>query len=305
MRVKKPETPPEPNVPALYATLLADIKQRVRRAQVRAMLAVNAELIRLYWDIGRVIDERQRQEGWGAGVIPRLARDLHNDLPEEKGFSERNIKQMLVFYREYAQLSFVQQPAAQIETGPKVPQAAALFTAELILALPWTHHAILMAKVKDPATRHWYMQAALEHGWSRSILVMQIETAAHQRQGRAASNFALRLPKPESDLVQQTLKDPYVVIELKRGEFKPEYAGKMNFYCSVVDDRLRHAHDQPTMGLILCQQHNRVLAEYALRGVEKPIGVSSFELTRALPATLESSLPSIEQIEQELGGIAE
>ncbi len=305
MRVKKPETPPEPNVPALYATLLADIKQRVRRAQVRAMLAVNAELIRLYWDIGRVIDERQQQEGWGAGVIPRLARDLHNDLPEEKGFSERNIKQMLAFYREYAQLSFVQQPAAQIETEPKVPQAAALFTAELILALPWTHHAILMAKVKDPATRHWYMQAALEHGWSRSILVMQIETAAHQRQGRAGSNFALRLPKPESDLVQQALKDPYVVIELKRGEFKPEYAGKMNFYCSVVDDRLRHAHDQPTMGLILCQQHNRVLAEYALRGVEKPIGVSSFELTRALPATLESSLPSIEQIEQELGGIAE
>ena len=305
MRVKKPETPPEPKVPALYATLLTDIKQRVRRAQVRAMLAVNAELIRLYWDIGRVIDERQQQEGWGAGVIPRLARDLHNDLPEEKGFSERNIKQMLAFYREYAQLSFVQQPAAQIETEPKVPQAAALFTAELILALPWTHHAILMAKVKDPATRHWYMQAALEHGWSRSILVMQIETAAHQRQGRAASNFALRLPKPESDLVQQTLKDPYVVIELKRGEFKPEYAGKMNFYCSVVDDRLRHAHDQPTMGLILCQQHNRVLAEYALRGVEKPIGVSSFELTRALPATLESSLPSIEQIEQELGGIAE
>ena len=305
MRVKKPETPPEPNVPALYATLLADIKQRVQRAQVRAMLAVNAELIRLYWDIGRVIDERQQQEGWGAGVIPRLARDLHNDLPEEKGFSERNIKQMLAFYREYAQLSFVQQPAAQIETEPKVPQAAALFTAELILALPWTHHAVLMAKVKDPATRHWYMQAALEHGWSRSILVMQIETAAHQRQGRAASNFALRLPKPESDLVQQTLKDPYVVIELKRGEFKPEYAGKMNFYCSVVDDRLRHAHDQPTMGLILCQQHNRVLAEYALRGVEKPIGVSSFELTRALPATLESSLPSIEQIEQELGGIAE
>ena len=305
MRVKKPETPPEPNVPALYATLLADIKQRVQRAQVRAMLAVNAELIRLYWDIGRVIDERQQQEGWGAGVIPRLARDLHTDLPEEKGFSERNIKQMLAFYREYAQLSFVQQPAAQIETEPKVPQAAALFTAELILALPWTHHAILMAKVKDPATRHWYMQAALEHGWSRSILVMQIETAAHQRQGRAASNFALRLPKPESDLVQQTLKDPYVVIELKRGEFKPEYAGKMNFYCSVVDDRLRHAHDQPTMGLILCQQHNRVLAEYALRGVEKPIGVSSFELTRALPATLESSLPSIEQIEQELGGIAE
>ena len=166
------------NAPALYATLLADIKQRVRQAQVRAMLAVNAELIRLYWDIGRVIDGRQRQEGWGAGVIPRLARDLHNELPEEKGFSERNIKRMLAFYREYAQLEFVPQAVAQMDPPAKVPQAAALFTEALILALPWGHHAELMAKVKDPASRHWYMQAALEHGWSRSILVMQIETAA-------------------------------------------------------------------------------------------------------------------------------
>ncbi len=359
-------TPP----PQGYATLLADIKQRVRQAQVRAMLAVNAELIRLYWGIGQTIHERQQQEGWGAGVIPRLARDLHNELPEEKGFSERNIKRMLAFYREYAQLEFVPQAVAQTPSAPKVPQAVALFTAELILALPWGHHAELMAKVKDHATRRWYMQAALEHGWSRNILVMQIETAAHQRHGRAASNFALRLPKPESDLVQQTLKDPYlfdfltlsapfhereletgliahlekfllelgqgfafvgrqyhldvgdrdfyidllfyhlklrcyVVIELKRGDFKPEYAGKMNFYCSVVDDRLRHPGDQPTVGLILCQQPNRVLAEYALRGVEKPIGVSSYELTRALPQDLQSSLPSIEQIEAELQGLAE
>ena len=353
-----------------YASLLTDIKQRVRQAQVRAMLSVNAELIRLYWGIGQMIHERQQQEGWGAGVIPRLARDLHNELPEEKGFSERNIKQMLAFYREYAQLPFVQQPAAQIEAEQKMPQAAALFTAELILALPWTHHAVLMAKVKDHATRSWYMQAALEHGWSRNILLMQIETAAHQRHGQAASNFALRLPKPESDLVQQTLKDPYlfdfltlsdpfhereletgliahlekfllelgqgfafvgrqyhldigdqdfyidllfyhlklrcyVVIELKRGDFKPEYAGKMSFYCSVVDDQLRHPSDQPTVGLILCQQPNRVLAEYALRGVEQPIGVSSYELTRALPQDLQTSLPSIEQIEAELQGLDE
>ena len=164
--------------PQGYASLLADIKQRVRQAQVRAMLSVNAELIRLYWGIGQMIHERQRQEGWGAGVIPRLARDLHNELPEEKGFSERNIKQMLAFYREYAQLPFVQQPAAQIEAEQKMPQAAALFTVELILALPWTHHAVLMAKVKDHATCRWYMQAALEHGWSRNILLMQIETAA-------------------------------------------------------------------------------------------------------------------------------
>ncbi|WP_235185544.1 PDDEXK nuclease domain-containing protein [Desulfonatronum thiodismutans] len=366
-------------LPADYLSLLADIKQRVRYAQTSAMLAVNAELIRLYWEIGALIDARQRKEGWGAGVIPRLARDLHNELPEEKGFSERNIKRMLAFYREYPHLEFVPRPVAQTASPPKVPQPvaqvndaggrlASLFPAELILALPWGHHAELMAKVKKPATRQWYMQAAIENGWSRNILVMQIETSAHARLGRTTSNFARRLPPPDSDLVRQALKDPYifdfltleagfhereletgliahlekfllelgqgfafvgrqyhldigdqdfyidllfyhlklrryVVIDLKRGDFKPEYAGKMNFYCSVVDDKLRHPDDKPTIGLILCQQPNRVLAEYTLRGIDKPIGVSGFELTRALPESLRTSLPSIEQIENELRDI--
>ncbi len=139
-----------------YATLLADIKQRVRQAQVRAMLAVNAELIRLYWWIGQTIHERQQQEGWGAGVIPRLARDLHNELPQEKGFSERNIKQMLAFYREYASLEFVPQPVAQMAPSEKVQPPVALLALDLILALPWSHHGVLMAKVKDHATRRWY-----------------------------------------------------------------------------------------------------------------------------------------------------
>jgi len=211
------------------------------------------------------------------------------------------------------------------------------------------------------------MRATVDNGWSRNILLMQIESGAHRRVGNATSNFALRMPKPDSDLAQQALKDPYifdfltletgfherelevglidhiekfllelgqgfafvgrqyhldigeqdfyidllfyhlelrryVVIDLKRGEFKPEYAGKMNFYCSVVDDALRHASDQATIGLILCQQPNRILAEYTLRGMDQPIGVSSYELTRSLPVELQSSLPSIEQIERELQG---
>jgi len=371
-------------LPADYPALFADIKRRIRHAQTRAVLAVNAELLRLYWEIGALIDQRQQQEGWGGAVIPRLAKDLHNELPEEKGFSERNIKRMLAFYREYPHLGTgtagtkasqkVPQPVAQMAGGEKRPQAVAqtaemepAFPPELLLSVPWGHHAELIAKVKDANTRKWYMRATVENGWSRNILVMQIETAAHRRQGNATSNFALRLPAPESDLVQQTLKDPYlfdfltleagfhereletgliahlekfllelgqgfafvgrqyhldlggddfyidllfyhlklrcyVVIDLKRGDFKPEYAGKMNFYCNVVDDQLRHESDNPTIGLILCQQPNRVLAEYALRGMDKPIGVSGFEITRALPKTLESALPSIEQIERELGG---
>lgn len=207
--------------PALhYFALLADIKQRIGQAQTRAMLAVNAELIRLYWEIGQMLDARQKIEGWGAAVIPRLARDIRNELPEVKGFSERNIKRMLAFYREYRDLEFVPQAVAQIEPAEKVPQPVALFPQELLSALPWGHHLLLMEKI--------------------------------------------------------------------------------NFYCSVVDDVLRHESDAATIGLILCQQQNEVVAEYALRGVDKPIGVSTFELTRALPSELESSLPTIEQIEREL-----
>jgi predicted nuclease of restriction endonuclease-like (RecB) superfamily len=164
-------------LPIAYAELLTDIKQHVRHAQTRAMLAVNSELIRLYWEIGALIDTRQQQEGWGAGVIPRLARDLFNELPEEKGFSERNIKRMLAFYREYQLLNFMPQAVAQTGTLSEVQQAAALFPAELLQAVPWGHHAELMAKVKDLPTRSWYMQAAVHNGWSRNILVMQIESA--------------------------------------------------------------------------------------------------------------------------------
>jgi len=353
-----------------YPALLTDIKQRIRTAQTRAMLAVNAELIRLYWEIGQMLDARQRVEGWGAAVIPYLARDIRNELPEIKGFSERNIKRMLAFYREYADVmlaaDFVPQAVAQLEIDQKVPRPVALLSADTLLALPWGHHLLLMEKIKDAETRLWYMQATLAQGWSRSVLQVQIEYAAHARQGKATSNFAARLPAPQSDLAQQALKDPYlfdfltlaepfrereletgliahlekfllelgqgfafvgrqyhvdigeqdfyidllfyhlhlrcfIVIELKRGAFKPEYAGKMNFYCNVVDDVLKHASDAPTIGLILCQTQNAVIAEYALRGVDKPIGISTFELTRALPAELESSLPSIEDIERELG----
>jgi predicted nuclease of restriction endonuclease-like (RecB) superfamily len=366
--------------PPFYAGLISEIKQRIRQSQTRAILAANAELIQLYWDIGRLIDRRQKDQGWGSGVIPKLALDLKNELPEEKGFSERNIKRMLAFYREYHELnaeqrviaqdangSKVPQAAAQIPVATKVPQAGAQFTPALLFAIPWMHHAALMEKVKDFSVRYWYMQAIINFGWSRSVLVMQIETKAHERQGKAVTNFSVSLPPRESDLVQQVLKDPYIfdfltltepfhereletglvlclekfllelgqgfafvgrqyhldigeqdfyidllfyhlklrcyiVIELKRGAFKPEYAGKINFYCNLVDDQLRHASDKPTIGLILCQTASAVTAEYALRGLDKPIGVSAYELTRALPKELASSLPSIEDIERELDG---
>lgn len=364
-----------------YAELLGLIKQRIRQGQTRAMLSANAEMILTYWDIGRMILERQEREGWGASVIPRLSHDLRNELPEVKGFSERNIGRMIAFYRAYPALgSILPQAVAKIQPTEnkediKVPQPVAKISGDgaqsivqqLVAKIPWGHNILLMEKVKDLKTRIWYMQAIVAQGWSRDILLHMIEGRAHERQGKAIHNFESRLPSPQSDLVQQALKDPYVfdfltleepfhereletslirhlekfllelgqgfafvgrqyhldigdedfyidllfyhlrlrcfvVIELKKGGFKPEYAGKMNFYCNVVDDRLKHAGDNPTIGLILCQDKKSVLAEYTLRGVSKPIGVSEYELTRALPPSLKSALPSVEEIERELSG---
>jgi predicted nuclease of restriction endonuclease-like (RecB) superfamily len=358
-----------------YSALLKDVKSRIRHAQTRAVFAANAELIRLYWDIGRMIDAKQGLEGWGAGVIPRLANDLRNEVPDVKGFSERNIGLMIAFCRAYPQpQAILQQPVAKLgvqEVLPKpvakVPQPVAKTDAEesLLWSIPWGHHAVLLAKVKDLDHRVWYMRQTLQYGWSRNILFLQIGTAAHARQGKAVTNAAALLPSSQSDLVIQTLKDPYifdfltleepfhereletqllhhlerfllelgkgfsfvgrqyrievgdedfsidllfyhlklrcfVVIDLKTGAFQPGYVGKMNFYLNVVDDKLRHETDARSIGLILCQDRNRVVAEYALQGLKAPIGVSEYELTQALPRELQSSLPSIETIEAEL-----
>jgi hypothetical protein len=162
--------------------VLREIKDRIAQAQARAVVSVNAELVRLYRDIGRIIDARQKEEGWGAGVIPRLARELKNELPEEKGFSERNIKRMLAFYRAYPGPESIVPPAvAQLPPPPKSPevaakspalrkgpQAVAQFCDCVLWSVPWAHHVVLMEKVKDQATRLWYMEQTLANGWSRS-----------------------------------------------------------------------------------------------------------------------------------------
>ncbi|MEN8255867.1 MAG: PDDEXK nuclease domain-containing protein, partial [Verrucomicrobiota bacterium] len=273
---------------------------------------------------------RQKSEGWGTKVIPRLSRDIRNELPAVKGFSERNIGYMIRFAREYPEGSpILQRPVAKLPeqtaqgsqavaqslASEKVTQPAAQMDSGEILQqtvakLPWGHHISLMEKVKDLPTRYWYMTAVIEQGWSRDVLTAMIKSNAYERQGAAVTNFESHLPAPQSNLAREVLKDPYIfdfltlrcfiVIDLKRGPFKPEYVGKMNFYCSVVDERLRHADDLPTIGLILCQDKKKVIAEYTLRKVNTPIGVSEYELTRALPSRFRSALPTISKIEKEL-----
>ncbi len=358
-----------------YPALLKEVKDRIRRAQIRATMSANAEMLLMYWDVGRIVASRQETEGWGTSIIPRLSRDIRNDLPELKGFSERNIGRMLAFYREYSMLSILPTPLAKLEEADnstvlptalaKLPGLPAETQIEnLLFRLPWAHNVALLS-VKDTVARIWYMAQALKHGWSHDWLADQIKRKTYERQGTAVTNFATHLPDPQSALAQESLKDPYlfdfmtlaepfqereletglvahvekfllelgagfafigrqyhvavgkqdfyidllfyhtrlhcyVVIELKRGQFKPEYAGKINFYCSVVDDVLRHEQDNPTIGLILCQTHDRVVAEYTLRNVKTPIGVSEYELTRAIPDELKSSLPTVEEIEERL-----
>lgn len=336
-------------LPDRYPELLDELKDHIQRARVKASLSVNRELILLYWEIGRRILDHQAEEGWGAKVIDRLAADLQLAFPNTQGFSARNLKYMRAFAEAYPDREIVQQAVAQI---------------------PWGHNRVLLDKVKDPTQRLWYAQQTLEHGWSRAVLVHQIDSDLFGRQGQALTNFEQTLPAPQSDLAGQLLKDPYsfdflglgpemaerelerklldhlkdflielgkgfafvdsqypldvgdqdyyldllfyhlhlrcfVVIDLKVEAFKPEFAGKMNFYLSAVDDRLRHEQDNPTIGLLLCKDRNQVIVEYALRELTRPVGVATYQLTEELPQDLQADLPTPEQLEAELEAIDE
>jgi len=335
-------TPP----PTGYADWLADLKGRIHTAQQRATLAVNRELVLLYWQIGRDILARQAEQGWGAKVIERLAHDLRGTFPEMKGFSPRNFKYMRAFAEAWPEAEFVQGVLAQ---------------------LPWYHQLALLDKLDSPESRSWYATQAIEHNWSRNILVMQIETRLLERNGKAVTNFAISLPKPQSDLARESVKDPYrfdflclteeaqereienalvkhvtefllelgagfafvgrqvlldvggdeffidllfyhlklrcyVVIELKGGKFKPEHLGQLGFYLIAVDRQVKSEHDNPTIGLLLCKSKNKIVAEYALGDKTQPMGIAEYKLLESLPAELQTSLPSIEQIERELAG---
>lgn len=330
--------------PRGYADWLVELKGRIQRAQQRATLAVNRELVGLYWQIGRDILARQAEQGWGAKVIDRLARDLRTTFPEMKGFSPRNLKYMRAFAEAWPDEEFVQAVLAQ---------------------LPWYHQLALLDKLTRPDDRRWYAAKAIEHNWSRNVLVMQIESRLLQRSGNAVNNFDVRLPQPQSDLARESLKDPYrfdflglteaaqerevesallkhvtefllelgagfafvgrqvlmdvggdeffidllfyhlklrcyVVIELKGGKFKPEHLGQLGFYLTAVDRQMKHEQDNPTIGLLLCKSKNKVVAEYALGDKTQPMGIAEYRLVESLPEELQTSLPSIEQLEQEL-----
>ena len=330
-----------------YNDILENLKNTIKQTQFRAMVTVNKELNCAYWQIGNTILIEQKKQGWGSKVIDKLSKDLSDEFPAMKGFSARNLKYMRKFAEIYSDFEFVQQVAAQI---------------------PWTQNMLLMDKIQEEEKRIWYIKKSIELGWSRSVLMHQIELDLYERQAisnKKINNFVLTLPKQQSELANEIMKDPYVfdflnlgeanqerdienalierirdfllelgsgfafvgqqyhlsvgnedfyidllfyhlklrcyvVIELKAKEFKPQDVGQLNFYLAVVDDTLRHQEDSPTIGLLLCKSKNKIVAEYAVKNMTNALGISEYIITSELSKELQTILPSIEKIENEL-----
>ena len=361
-----------------YTDIISRLKEKIKQARLQAAVIVNKQLIDLFWEIGNTILQQQKKEGWGTKIIDRLAADLKSEFPDMKGLSARNIKYMRAFAEAYPNFVIVQPAVAQLQSIDKElpefvqvplaqtgPSSNPLIMQVALAQLTWYHHITLLDKIKEPEIRNFYIQKTAEHGWSRNVMVHQIESGLHKRQGALTNNFKLTLPAYDSELATQLFKDPYqfeflmlgeeakerdlenalmnhitklllelgdgfafmgrqkkfeaggkdyfidllfyhtklrrhIIIELKIGEFEPEFVSKMNLYLGLADDNLKGEYDEPAIGLILCKTNNKIIAEYALRDTSKPIGIAEYKIAQMLPDDIKGELPSIAQIEQRM-----
>lgn len=329
-----------------YKKLLADLKTKISTTQIQAARSVNSSLILMYFEIGQMIIKNFDEKKWGSKIIESLSKDLSKTFPEMKGFSKRNLEYMRLF--------------AETWTKPLILQ-------QLVAKLPWGHNIVLMTQLESESERVWYAKQCIENGWSRNILVLQIQKQLFQsiKSKNKTHNFKNTLPKTQSDLAQNILKDPYsfdflslgveadersvekslvdhiqkfllelgagfafigrqfhlevdgedfyidllfyhtklhcyIVVELKIGDFKPGHVGQLNFYLSAIDEKLKTDVDKPTIGLLLCQSKNKIIAEYALKNMSKPISIAEYKLHKVIPKEIKTVLPSIKDLELEL-----
>ena len=353
----------QPAALAEYQSWLGGIKQKIHAARMHAALAANSELIALYYELGAQIVDRETSAQWGSGFIDAFSKDLRHTFPEVGGFSAKNLRYCRAFFRFYGDAAIWQQLVAKLGTAPWGGADTGLAT--LLARIPWGHHIQIFTKCQNVDAARFYLTQTLEQGWSRDVLALQLKSNLHARAGKAVTNFARTLPVPQSDLAQQTLKDPYtfdfmamtgpfneldverqltqhitqfllelgkgfafigrqyhlevagndyyidllfyhvtlkcyVVVELKNRKFMPEYAGKLNFYLSAVDSLLKRSDDNPTIGLLLCRDKNNIEVEFALRDMNKPMGVSEYTLVETLPDNLRGAMPTVEEIESDL-----
>jgi predicted nuclease of restriction endonuclease-like (RecB) superfamily len=336
-----------PPHPTDYQNLLSEIQQRIRSAQYEALKAVNQELISLYWDIGRLIVDRQQVAGWGKAIVEQLASDIRTEFPGISGFSARNVWNMRNFYLTYHQNAKLQPMVAEIG---------------------WTHNLVILEKCKDNSEREFYIRMTRKFGWTKNVLIHQIENQTYEKTLLNQTNFDDRLTEEIRNQAKLAVKDEYtfdfleladsyserqleqailsqiepflqemggmftfvgsqyrltvgdkeyfldlllyhrglkclIAIELKIGEFLPEYVGKMQFYLAVLDDTVRLPDENPAIGIILCKSKDRMIVEYALRESNKPIGVATYQILQTLPKELQDQLPSPEQVAKLLAGM--
>ena len=334
-------------LPADYTHLLAEVKERIRSAQVAALRAVNTELVGLYWDLGRMIVDRQEQSGWGKSVVERLSQDLRREFPGVAGFSVQNLWYMRQFHLEYREHEKLQR---------------------LVGEIAWSHNLVIMSKCKDPLEREFYLRMTRKFGWSKNVLIHQIENQSYEKSLLGQTNFEQTLTPALRAQAKLALKDDYtfdflelgaahsereleraliarveeflqamgglfafmgsqyrlevdgreffmdlllfhrrlrclVAIELKVGDFQPEFVGKMQFYLTALDRQVRQEDENPSIGIILCKEKSRTIVEYALHDANKPIGVATYEITRTLPKELKGELPPPEEIAALLEGL--
>ena len=337
---------PQSSLPPGYAALLADVKARVRAAQYAALRAVNKELVGLYWDIGHLIVERQRGESWGKSVVERLAADLMLEFPGVKGFSASTLWRARLFHEAYA-------------SHPKL--------APLVREIGWSHNLVILERCKDPLEREFYIRMTRKFGWSKNVLIHQVENQSYEKTLLGQTNFDKALTPDLRAQAKLAVRDEYtfdflelgdehsereleraliariehflramgglfafvgsqfrlevegkeyfidlllfhrrlkslVAIELKIGEFEPEFVGKMQFYLIALDRQTREEGENPSIGIILCKSKRRTIVEYALLSADKPIGVATYQMVKRLPKDLKGQLPSPEQIAKLLEG---
>ncbi|WP_028320614.1 PDDEXK nuclease domain-containing protein [Desulfatiglans anilini] len=326
--------------PQDYPGLLTEIKERIRSAQYEALKAVNKELVGLYWDIGRMIVERQDVEGWGKAVVEQLAADLRTEFPGVGGFSSSNLWRMKAFFEAYTGLEKL---------------------APLVREIGWSHNLAILERCKDPLEREFYLRMTRKFGWSKNVLIHQIDNQSYEKSLLGQTNFDQALTPELRAQAKLAVKDEYtfdflelgeehsereleraliariedflramggmfafmgsqyrlevdgkeffidlllfhrrlrclVAIELKVGEFLPEFVGKMQFYLAALDRQVRQEDENPSIGIILCKEKSRTIVEYALHDARKPIGVATYEITKTLPKALKGQLPSPKDI---------
>lgn len=344
-----------------YRNWLTILKSQIKHSQIKAALAVNSQLIQLYWELGKGIVEKQENAAWGSGFIEQLSKDLKSEFPDISGFSAKNLRYCKSFFEYYNSSPIWQQVVAKLQStenqntnDPYNP----------LSQIPWGHHILIIQKIKDVNEAYFYIKQTIENNWSRAVLEMQIESNLYERQGKAISNFKNTLPDIESDLANALLKDPYnfdfltfgkqikerdleqklienishfllelgkgfaymgrqfvvnvggrefktdllfyhtklkcyIIIELKVTEFEPEYLGKLNFYVTAINTLVKDETDKATIGILLCKTKNNVVVDFALRDINKPLGVSEFTYTQ-LPQEIQQALPTVEQLTAQL-----